>query len=409
MENQLKELLENEVLGPEVKKALQEAFDSKIRETEATLQEAYASRYAHDKSVLVEAMDNMLTDAIKAELSEFSEDRTALISQKAKLSKATLAVKKVYETKLAQHVKLLNTFLGRQLKEEIAEFTADRKRLITQRKQMAKELQSIKEDSKKQLVNRVNKLEGFVIKNLSEEIAEFQQDKKALVEQRVKLATESKKRLQETRTKFVGKATGLIDKTLNEVIRSELKQWRDDIKVARENNFGRRIFEAVVAEYMGSYLSEGSEIKKLQKVIANKEHRLTEAKLETRAKIKLVEQAVSKAKLAIDKAARLETMGELLAPLSRDKKAVMGEMLKDIKTSNLREAFNRYLPAVINGNTQSNPGKTSLSESTQNKSVGITGDRKNKLNEAVTDDSIAANSDIASILYLAGLNKVKEN
>jgi hypothetical protein len=102
-------------------------------------------------------------------------------------------------------------------------------------------------------------------------------------------------------------------------------------------------------------------------------------------------------------------MGELLAPLSRDKKAVMGEMLKDIKTSNLREAFNRYLPAVINGNAQSNSNKENLSESTQNKSVGITGDRKNKLNEAAIDESIASNSDLASILYLAGLNKAKEN
>ena len=407
MENQLKELLENELLGADVKKALQEAFDSKIKETETKLQEAYASRYEHDKSVLVEAMDNMLTDAIKSELSEFSEDRTALISQKAKLSKATLSAKRVYEAKLAQHVKMLNTFMSKQLKEEIAEFTADRKRLVTQRKQMAKELQTIKESSKKQLASRVNKLEEFVIKNLSEEIAEFQQDKKALVEQRVKLASNSKKKLQETQTKFVSKATGLIDKTLNEVIRSELKQWRDDIKVARENNFGRRIFEAVAAEYMGSYLSEGSEIKKLQKTLATTERKLNEAKAETVKKAKLMEQAEVKVRQANDKATRLETLGELLAPLGREKKSVMEEMLRDIKTSNLREAFGRYLPAVINGNTQSVPGKTNLSENTQSKSVGITGDRKTKLNESTASTSTAEeNSDLASILHLAGINKV---
>jgi len=406
MENQLKELLENEVLGPEVKQALQEAFNNKIKETETKLQEAYASRYEHDKSVLVEAMDNMLTDAIKAELSEFSEDRTALIAQKAKLTKATLAAKRVYEAKLAEHTKLLNAFLSKQLKEEVAEFTADRKRLVTQRKQMAKEVQSIKESSKKQLASRINKLEEFVLKNLSEEITEFQQDKKALVEQRVKLAAESKKRLQETQTKFVGKAVKLIDKTLNETIRNELVQWRDDIKVARENNFGRRIFEAVAAEYMGSYLSEGSEIKKLQKLLSETEHRLMEAQSETQQKAKLIEQAEAKVKVASDKATRLETLSELLAPLSRDKKAVMEEMLKDIKTSNLREAFNRYLPAVINGSAQSSPSKTTLAETAQSKSVGITGDRKNKLSEAVVEESNAGSSDIASILYLAGINKV---
>jgi hypothetical protein len=403
MDNQLKELLENEVLGEEVKSALQEAFNNKIKETETKLQEAYASRFEHDKSVLVEAMDNMLTDAIKAELAEFSEDRSALIAQKAKLTRATLSAKKVYEAKMAQHVKLLNTFLSKQLKEEVAEFTADRKRLTAQRKQMAKELQTVKESNKKALAAKVNKLEEFVINHLAEEINEFTQDKKALVEQRVKLATESKKTLQETQAKFVGKATKLIDSTLNEVIRNELVQWRDDIKVARENNFGRRIFEAVAAEYMASYLSEGSEIKKLQKEMAETEHRLMEAKAEAANKAKLVEQAEKSAKAANDKAARLETLGELLAPLGRDKKAVMEEMLKDIKTSNLREAFNRYLPAVINGNAQVAPSKSTLAESNQTKSVAVTGDRKNKLSEAVVEESTGNGSDIASILYLAGI------
>ena len=404
MENELKELLENEVLGADVKTALQEAFNNKIKETEAKLQEAYASRFEHDKSVLVEAMDNMLSDAIKAELMEFSEDRTAMISQKAKLTKATLAAKKVYEAKMVEHVKLLNAFLSKQLKEEVAEFTADRKRLITQRKQMANELKTVKESTRKQYAAKISKLEEFVLKNLSEEIAEFQTDKKSLVEQRVKLAAEGKKKIQETQTSFVGKATKLIDRTLNEVIRNELVQWRDDIKVARENNFGRRIFEAVAAEYMSSYLSEGSEVKKLQSVMANTERRLAEAKATSTKKDKLLESAAAEVKAAKDKAARLETLSELLAPLSRDKKAVMEEMLRDVRTTNLREAFNRYLPAVINGNAQGATSKKTLAEGTQTKSVAITGDRKNKLSEAVIEESNASNnSDIASILYLAGI------
>ena len=404
MEKELKELLENEVLGPEVKTALQEAFNKKIQETEARLQEAYASRFEHDKSVLVEAMDNMLNDAIRSELNEFAEDRTALIAQKAKLSKATLAAKKVYETKMQEHVDLLNKFLSKQLKEEIAEFQADRKKLIAQRKQMAAEVQTVKESTKKQYAAKLAKLEEFVIKNLSEEIAEFQTDKKALVEQRVKLAAEGKKKLHETQSKFIGEATKLIDSTLNEVIRNELVQWRDDIKVARENNFGRRIFEAVAAEYMASYLSEGSEVKKLTKEIAKTQKRLAEAQAEIKKQSMLTESAKAEVKAAQEKAARLETLSELLAPLSRDKKAVMEEMLRNVKTTNLREAFNRYLPAVINGNVQSAPSKTTLAENTQQKSVAITGDRKNKLTEAVIEESKAnENSDIASILYLAGI------
>ena len=111
MTDKLQELLENEVLGPEVKTALQEAFETKVKQAEAKLQEDYAARYATDKSQLVEAMDNMLNDTIRSELEEFAEDRAALIAQKAKLSKETLAAKKIAESKVSEHIKLLNAFI----------------------------------------------------------------------------------------------------------------------------------------------------------------------------------------------------------------------------------------------------------------------------------------------------------
>ena len=408
MEKELKDLLENEVLGEDVKTALQEAFDSKIKVMEQKLHEDYAARYANDKATLVEAMDNMLTDAIKAELNEFSEDRKALISQKAKLSKATLEARKVYGAKLAEHTKLLNAFMAQQLKEEIAEFVSDRKQLESQRKQMAMEVRTIKESSKKQLADRIGKLETFVLKNLSEEITEFQIDKKALVEQRAKLAAEGKKQINETRTKFIEKATALVDKTLNEVIKTEMVQWRDDIKVARENNFGRRIFEAVASEYMASYLSEGSEVKKLKSQLDESKKKIAETATFIQKQKALMETVEAKARIASDRAARMETLNELLSPLNREKKAVMEEMLRDTKTTNLKETFNRYLPAVMNGAPQSSSVKKNLTETAQTKSVAITGDRMNKLSEAVIEES--KNPDIGQILYLAGLNKeAKEN
>ena len=401
MTTKLEELLENEVLGPEVKSALQEAFQAKIKQAEAQLQEDYAARYANDKQQLVEAMDNMMSDTIRSELEEFAEDRAALIAQKAKLSRETLAAKRIAEAKVAQHTKLLNAFIAKQLKQEVSEFVSDRKTLESQRKQMAKQVEAIRESAKKSTQDRISKLEGFVVKKLSEEIAEFETDKKALIEQRAKLAAEGKQKINETKTAFLSKATKTLDKTLNEVIRKELVQWRDDIKVARENNFGRRIFEAVASEYMASYLSEGSEVKKLQRQLAESQSRIDEAKKQITEKTKLVESAAAQIKAANDRTQRLELMSEMLAPLARDKKAIMEEMLQDIKTVNLKEAFNRYLPTVMNGEA-TGAIRQKLSENATNKSVAFTGDRPNKLSEAVREDG---NQDIGQILYLAGINK----
>ena len=399
MTKQIEELLENEVLGPDVKAALQEAFEAKVKQTEAKLHEDYAARYASDKHQLVEAMDSMLNDAIKSELEEFAEDRSALIAQKAKLSKETLSAKKLAENKVSGHIKLLNAFIGKQLQVELREFAQDRKTLDTQRKKMVREVEAIRESAKKQTRDRISKLEGFVVSKLSEEIAEFETDKKALIEQRAKLAAEGKKNINETRSAFIKTASKTLDKTLNEVVRNELVQWRADIKLARENNFGRRIFEAVAAEYMASYLSEGTEVKKLQKQLAESHKRIDEAAKQLKSKQKLVESASTQIKAANDRATRMELLNEMLTPLSRDKKAVMEEMLRDIKTTNLREAYNRYLPTVMNGETKS-VVKQQLAENTQNKSVAFTGDRPNKLSEAVREEN---SSDIGQILYLAGI------
>ena len=47
MEKDLQALLENEVLGPEAKQALQEAFAEKLKNAETKLQESYAQRFEH--------------------------------------------------------------------------------------------------------------------------------------------------------------------------------------------------------------------------------------------------------------------------------------------------------------------------------------------------------------------------
>jgi len=401
MEKEIKDLLENEVLGDEVKTALQEAFDNKVKAMEQKLQEDYAARYSNDKAVLVEAMDKMLGDAIRAELTEFAEDRSAMIKQRAKLSKATMEAKNLYAKMMVEHAKKLNAFIAEQIKAEIAEFVEDRKTLQAQRREMAKELQTVKESSARELAARVNKLEGFVLKQLSEEIAEFQADKKALVEQRIKLAQEGKKKLAETQSKFIDRATSAVDKTLNEVIKSELVQWRDDIKVARENNFGRRIFEAVAAEYMASYLSEGSEVKKLGRQLQEQKAALAEAQAKLDEKSKLMETADAKVRAANERVQRMQAMNELLAPLARDKKAIMEDLLKDVKTQNLKETFARYLPAVVNGARA--PQKATLSEASKPTTpVAKTGDRNNTLAKAVIEETKTPD-DLGVILHLAGI------
>ena len=401
METTLKDLLENTALGDELKATLQEAFENKIRSMETRLHEDYAARYQNDKAVLVEAMDRMLNDTIRSELGEFAEDR-------AKLRTATKTSSQRYNARLREHMKAINAFVARQLNEELTEFVKDRRQIKVQRHQMAKELENIRENTSLEYSQRVRKLEEFILKQLSEEIAEFHADKKALVEQRVKLAQQGRQRIEETRAQFINRAKNLVEGTLNTVIREELSQWRDDIKVARENNFGRKIFEAYAAEYMNSYLAEHSEVRKLTRQLTETNSRLDTAlrhvDRQKQAQTRLVEDAQARIKTAEDRAQRMVIMQEITAPLGREKRAVMEDLLKGIRTQNLREAFNRYLPTVMQGNVApAGRGKQALAESqTQEKRAVVTGNRTNKLAESVSEETQA---DLGQILYLAGINR----
>jgi hypothetical protein len=305
-------------------------------------------------------------------------------------------------------MKAINAFVARQLNEELTEFVKDRRQLKVQRHQMAKELENIRENTSLEYSQRVRKLEEFILKQLSEEIAEFHADKKALVEQRVKLAQQGRQRIEETRAQFINRAKNLVEGTLNTVIRDELSQWRDDIKVARENNFGRKIFEAYAAEYMNSYLAEHSEVRKLTRQLTETNGRLDTAlrhvDRQKQAQTRLVEDAQARIKTAEDRAQRMVILQEITAPLGREKRAVMEDLLKGIRTQNLREAFNRYLPTVMQGNVApAGRGKQALAESqTQEKRAAVTGNRTNKLAESVSEETQA---DLGQILYLAGIHR----
>lgn len=401
MEKQLQELLENAVLGEDTRTALQEAFAAKLKEAEHKLEESYARRFEHERAVLVETMDTMLNGVIRKELEEFSQDKRSVAAQKVKLAEANRRADALYQAKLAKNVKMLESFMLKQITGELSEFRDDRKALAEQRDRMAQELNESRAATQASFEQKVAKLENFVLKQLSEEIEEFQADKQALVEQRVKLAAQARTKLDETRQRFVNRATTVVDKTLNEVIRRELVQWRDDIKIARENNFGRKIFEAVAAEYMSSYLSEGTATKKLQSQLHETSQQLKEAQQQIASKQTLLENASRAATVARERAQRVEVLNELLSPLRGDKRAVMENLLSDVKTANLKEAFHRYMPSVLNNNAV--PATKKPVQAAANKTVAHSGDRVSLVEQ--TQPKIEETEDLQNILVLAGIRQ----
>jgi hypothetical protein len=201
--------------------------------------------------------------------------------------------------------------------------------------------------------------------------------KKDLAETKVRLVRESKAKFEAVKKDFVTRSAKIIEETVAKGLKSEMKQLREDIEAARKNDFGRRIFESFASEYAASYLNEKSETSKLLKVVEQKEQEVAEAaKLVAEAQ-KLVESRESEIKLIKDISSRKEIMGELLGPLAGDKKSVMSELLESVQTDKLRSAFDKYLPAVMDGGVPARKALTEAKEVTGNKqATQISGEDK---------------------------------
>lgn len=86
-------------------------------------------------------------------------------------------------------------------------------------------------------------------------------------------------------------------------------------------------------------------------------------------------------------------MNDLTAPLGKDQTEIMSDLLESVQTNKLQNAFNKYLPAVINGNTPAKK-KAVLAEGTQ-----ITGNRQ----EHNVSSKADADNNVVDIKRLAGL------
>ena len=314
----IKPLLDSELINEEAQQQISEAWEAKLNEAReqvrAELREEFAQRYEHDKTVMVEALDRMVTEGLAVELEQVKAEKQSLAEDRVR-----------FQAKMKESSTKFNDFMVTKLAEEIGELRKDRK----------------------MHTEGVAKLESFVVHALAREIREFAQDKQDVVETKVRLVREARKQLETLKARFVTESARKMSNAVGNHLKAELGQLQEDIKVARENNFGRRIFEAYAAEFGATHLNEKAEVRKLHDVIARREQQLGEAiKLGAKAKT-LVESKEREIRIIKESNQRESAMEELLAPLNQEKAAVMRNLLESVQTARLSGAFEKYLPAVL--------------------------------------------------------------
>ena len=314
----IKPLLDSDLITEETRQEINEAWEAKLVEAReqarAELREEFAQRYEHDKTVMVEALDRMVTDGLTAEIQAVAAEKAQLVEDRVR-----------FQSKMNENATKFNSFMVTKLAEEISELRRDRK----------------------QHNEGLEKLEGFIVHALAREIQEFATDKRDVVETKVRLVREARGQLEALKARFVTESAQKMSQSVSRHLKAELSQLQEDIKVARENNFGRRIFEAYASEFGATHLNEKQEVRKLHDTIAAKDNKLAEAiKFAQRAKT-LVESKEREMRILKESNQREAALEELLAPLNKEKAEVMRNLLESVQTSRLSNAFEKYLPAVL--------------------------------------------------------------
>ena len=358
----LKSLFENNVISEEIKESIEQAFEARITEAKEAatqqLREEFAQKYEHDKNTMIEAVDRMISEQLSAEIVEFADDRNQLAEMKVKYAKA-----------MKTNAVVMNEFVTRQLASEVKELHEDQV----------------------QMADKFGKLEQFVVEALAQEITEFTQDKRDLAETKVRLVREGRKEIKKVKQEFVQRAAKMVESVVSEGLRSEMTSLKEDIEAARRQDFGRKLFEAFAAEYQTSYLNEKSETAKLLKVIDLKDLAMTEAAQAVVKAEQILESKQSEIRALKESQERKAIMDELLNPLNKEQREIMGELMESVKTERLNESFEKYLPSVLNGKAPQK--KQALVEAKE-----VTG---NKISN--TKHSSESDSNIVDIRKLAGL------
>lgn len=361
----LKPLMESGLINEDIGQQLNEAWESKLNEAKeqmrAELRDEYATKYEHDRLVMVDALDKMVTESLSEEINEFNEERRALNEDRVKAKQ-----------KLNESAQKFNAFMVQKLAEEIKE---------------------LREDRKVQLENQ-KKLEKFVVHALARELKEFAQDKRSLVEAKVKLVSEGKAQLNNLKEKFIKESAQRVKSAVTSHVKGEMTQLKEDIKIAKENNFGRKIYEAFAGEFSVTYLNDKAETRSLMNALKTKDKQLAEAHVKLTDAKKLVESKEKEVRIIKESNQRSKVIDELTSTLNKEKAETMKTLLEGVQTQKLKSAFDKYLPAVLNSNSGSK--KSVINESL----VEVTG---NKAAKNTADVDMSEKDNVIDIKRLAGL------
>lgn len=248
----------------------------------------------------------------------------------------------------------------------------------------------------------IESVEQFITEGLTKELDELRtdvseyRDQEAayaakIEEQEVAYAArlvEEKKAMGEKLAEELDALVDKIDDFFEVRLTEELAELKEDISAAKENEFGRRMFESFSEEFARSFVDHDATASKM---------RVAEGKLQD------AEARIAELEKAQETMIRESKLSALLAPLTGDKRDQMSIILEGVATERLEAAYNKFIGRVLSEAAKTEEAPADLVEDAvptkPAKTTVVTGD-------IVTESTVVAkvmNDDTRRARELAGI------
>ena len=229
----------------------------------------------------------------------------------------------------------------------------------------------------------ISRVDGFVAQALSEEIEELKGD----IERFRDLEAEYAEKLVEEKHKLATTVAEELDSLVDKIdaffemrLAAEMEELKDDIAIVKENDFGRKMFEAFASTYAAHYVDEDA----VQSQLIVAESKLADA-----------EEQLAKLEEERNEMIREAKMEQVLSPLTGKKREQMAMVLKNVDTARLEESYKFFIGRILKEDDAA-PVAKPLSESTTPANKLVTGE-----NQPAPEKP--ANTHLAEMRKLAGL------
>lgn len=365
--SKLEQFLESSTLPNEAKALIREAWEEEKQELAAEMRQEFKTRYTEDLSRVVEGIETMTNQVVTESLADVQEERRKLVEDRVKIRKT-----------IGKYAQFANGIIS----EEVNKMRTKQRKI---------------EES-------MGKYAKFTNNIIAEELQEFHTERRNLVEARVQLMAHGRQRIEEARRSFVKRASKQTAYHFEQMARREFTQLRESLQEARANMFGRKIYEAVQAEFRAVMFNEDVELRRVMQTVQLKNEELLEARKQTADLTKQLNESIRRIEIMEDSQSRRKTIEKLVSPLNAKQRSIMEGLLEKTPTTKLSEDFHKYFKAVISGtsnqNTSGQRQRTSaLVESNGNREPA----NKVTISESVVDTDPEFATELDQILKNAGI------